>query len=178
MVTTDMGRALTWSEAEKIADHPYVERIFQVPIDPPPVPEGCPRVLTEPVPAPECTDERESPAGKWSEQNEALWSSTPGPHEVGLAIRGGAEACPLPACPPRPNPCPSSEREYEYLKEWNQQSQRCVRDLIAAVGGTATDEVLVIVNAIWGSLTWEQIQIVAEHPHVERISSNAPQPPP
>jgi hypothetical protein len=171
MTTTAIGRALTWEEAERVAAHPYVQNMlpFGSGTDPNQVP-GCPLDTTVPPPVPECSDEREAPDGKWTESSEATWSATPDAHDVTVQVRGAAKNCPAPSCPPPPNACPGSGDVQDYMAEWNWQSQRCVRELIDAVGGVATEERFWIVSIIGATLTWSQIQAVGAHPHVQSIT--------
>ena len=131
----------------------------------------CPVDTTQPIPEPICTSAREPGLSKWSDRDEARWTSTLGPHRVLMRIRGGHAVCPAPTCPTRPNPCPEFEAIQRYSEEWNWQSQRCVRGLIADIGGTASDERFWILNGVSADLSWQQIQVVATHPDVESIGS-------
>jgi hypothetical protein len=179
-VVTAMGRGLTWDEAVKVATHPYIASIFE--IDTGVDQSGdldCPLDTQAPVPGPECTDEREMTADKWTPDSEDAWSASTEANDVIIRVRGVAPVCPAPSCPPQPNTCPQFELEQTYMSEWNWESQRCVRGLIAASGGLATEERFWLINIIVAELTWEQIQIVATHPHVEFIEpSDTGEPPP
>ncbi|HEX6272290.1 MAG TPA: hypothetical protein VFZ53_04600 [Polyangiaceae bacterium] len=177
MTTVATGRALTWEEAERVAAHPYVETMVPFGSGMDPDPAGCPLDTTVPPPVPECGEVREATAGKWTEESEERWSATPDAHDVIVQVRGAARNCPT-SCPPAPNACPSFERQQEYMSEWNWQSQRCVRELIDAVGGTATQERFWLVDMIVATLTWSQIQAVAEHPHVQTIEPESGGEPP
>jgi hypothetical protein len=55
------------------------------------------------------------------------------------------------------------------MERWNWEAQRCVRALIDAVGGTATGERFFIINVLIATLTWDQIQLVGAHPHVQQV---------
>ena len=76
--------------------------------------------------------------------------------------------CPLPACPGREQSCPELEKYLERNEEEARLSQTCVRELIARLGGTTSDEVLAA-GAVLAMLTWEQIQSVAASPEVLHI---------
>jgi hypothetical protein len=176
--TIAIGRALTWDEAERLAAHPYVESMVPFGSGTDPGEPGCPLDTTIPPPVPECSDVREPNAGKWSEESEERWKAMDGADEVGVIVRGAAKVCPIDSCPPRPNECPSFERQMNYMQEWNWQSQSCVRALIEAVGGSASEERTWLVNTINATLTWSQIQAVGAHPHVEGIGPNETGEPP
>ena len=77
--------------------------------------------------------------------------------------------CPLPACPGRTEACPELEKYNQRTEEEARLSQTCVRELIASLGGTVSDEVLSFGNAFQAMLTWEQIQSVAAYPDVVQI---------
>lgn len=117
----------------------------------------CPLDTTFPPPVPECSDVREATAGKWTEESEARWSATPDPHDITILVRGAAPIC------------SEGRLETPYLAEWNWQSQRCVRGLIDAVGGVATDERFWLVDIVIATLSWSQIQAVGAHPDVQSI---------
>jgi hypothetical protein len=173
------GVGLTFEEGQELARHPYVERLwtdsgiqFEEPVD------GCPPDLTKPIPVAVCPAERTAISGKMSEEDQLLFSSGGTmPHDVMIQIAGGAHHCPLEECPD-PQSCPARDAVLARYQAENQESQRCVRALIESEGGMSSPEVFWIVNAFAATLTWEQIQVVATHPHVISIDSNAPAPPP
>ena len=101
------------------------------------------------------------------------------PESVMILVRNAGQVCMLPACQDQAKSCPELEEETEYLREWNWQSQRCVRGLIKELGGRATDERFWLVNALVASLTWPQIQQIGAHPDVQYVeSSESGTPPP
>lgn len=168
--TKAFGIGLTWEEVLRVAENPYVESIWtssdlQVAPEPP---SGCPPVLSAPVPPKICATTTELSEGKISSVDRARWESTGGAHRVLVTVRGGAKVCPLPNCPAA---CDERDRFIARWKEENREAQRCVRDLLMAVGGTAAPEPFWLVNAFDAVLTWEQIQRVAVHPDVERIEA-------
>ena len=68
-------------------------------------------------------------------------------------------------------PCPELDSILDRLLAEHLASQRCIRELIASIGGAA-DPTALLGNSFAAMLTWEQIQVVAAHPHVTRIESN------
>ena len=179
VVQFEFARALTRSEAEVLAAHPYVKELREGPGGTEPTSQaGCPLNTDAPVPKPECNDARESSSGKWTLEDEQVWRESTVPIQVTIQVRNGGKVCPAPACPPTPNPCPERELTQAYLGEWNWQSQSCVRKLISDIGGSATDERFWLISLIGASLTWPQIQEVGSHPHVATIQSTESTAPP
>lgn len=177
--TLAFGLGLTWEEANEVAKHPDVERLwtsdaltFGV------LPDGCPLDYDAPVPLPQCATDTQPITGKFTSADQAQWQQSGVPNEVLIAIRRDRELCPIPACPSRPNPCPERDRYEAYTTQEAGASQTCVRSLIASIGGSATDEVLVLGNSIDAFLSWSQIQTVAAHPDVISIGSRFGGPPP
>jgi hypothetical protein len=48
--------------------------------------------------------------------------------------------------------------------------ERCVRSLVEAVGGIATDECFWIIDVFVVRWSWDQIQVIAAHPRVHRVA--------
>ena len=97
------------------------------------------------------------------------------PAGVMIGVRGGAMVCMLPPCMTRP--CATAESWSQRWQEENRASQRCVRELIAQIGGTAIPDVFGV-NFVAAKLTWSQIQEVAAHPHVSSIEGDGSGTPP
>jgi hypothetical protein len=119
-----------------------------------------------------CTQERTSAAGKFSPADQAIFEASTGSVEVMITVRGGATVSMLPSCPERGTPCPAADAKMSQWMAENLQSQQCVRELIASVGGTPHEEVFWLVDDFVADLTWAQIQIVATHPDVVSIAPN------
>jgi hypothetical protein len=171
------GRGLTWDEATRLAETPLIERIwtsdaiqFEQPTP------GCPLDLTAPIPMVDCTTDQQPIDAKISEADRTLFQATTGSMQVIVSVAGGAHNCPLPACSAQP--CPERDSITSRMLAENLASQRCVRDLIASVGGAADPAAMWLINAFGATLSWEQIQAVAAHPHVVRVESNGGTPPP
>jgi hypothetical protein len=178
--TRAFGIGLTWDEVVALARHPDVETVWAgaglSPSEPPP---GCPPELTAPIPTLTCPDDREPATDKISATDQMTFARATAPVRVGVVVRGGAHICPLPLCPGRAQPC--SDRD-AYIARWEQEareSQRCVRDFIVGIGGSADAEVLWLGNSLGATLTWPQIQQLATHPHVQHIdAADTTAPPP
>jgi hypothetical protein len=139
---------------------------------------GCPPDLTRPLPVTHCPEERTSISGKISEEHQLLFESGGAmPFDVMIMVAGGAHHCPLEACAD-PRSCPPRDAVLSRYQAENRESQRCVRALIESEGGTSSEEVFSIVNAFQATLTWDQIEVVATHPHVVGVEANIPTPPP
>jgi len=169
--TLAFGLGLTWEEANEVAKHPYVDRIwtsdalsFGV------LPDGCPPAYDTPVELPQCSTATQPTTGKFTPADEGKWRASDVPNEVLIAIRRDQELCPRPACPSRDTVCPERDRYDARIAEETKASQSCVRSLIVSIGGSATDEVLAIGNIVDAMLSWSQIQTVAAHPDVISIS--------
>lgn len=163
------GMMLTWEEAALVAEHPYVERIWtspalQQPVEMPTCPPNPHAVIPEPL----CDAVREPSAGKIELRSQSIFEAAMGSSvEVAIKVRGGAEICPLDSC--AENSCASAEEVQTFWAQQNLASQKCVRDLIAALGGDADPETFWLVNSLVAKLTWAQIQVVATHPDVSKI---------
>ncbi len=174
------GQGLTWEEAVEVARHPYVESIWTasgVQFEPPPAP-GCPPDLGQPVPTRTCPTARESAGGKISAEDMRKLAQTTGPQRMDVGVRGGARICPLPECPSGQRTCSARDSYADRWQAENAEAQRCVRQLITAIGGRADAEVFWIVNHFFADLTWDQIQQVATHPDVENIQPSGDGTPP
>ena len=119
----------------------------------------------------ECTTEREDVAGKITDADRARLESAAGPSQVVIVANGGARNCPLPSCSVAP--CAQRESIVSRMLAENLASQRCIRDLIAAIGGTADPGSSYLVNMFVATLTWSQSLAVAAHPHVARVESDS-----
>lgn len=171
-VTTAFGLGLTWEEVLETAKHPFVERIWTSPaLSFGVLPEGCPPDYDAPVEPPLCSTAIEDTSGKYSESDQATWEALDGEIEVVVSIRREQSLCPRPACPGREEQCPELDKYQAWADEESTASQLCVRELIHFIGGTASDEVLVLGNSLSATLTWEQIQTLAAHPDVVQIVS-------
>ena len=169
------GLGLTLEEVNKIARHPYVDRVWTSETltfdDPPP---GCPSNYDAPANAQECPTTRDSASGKFTSADaQAIWESSNGPHDVLIAVRRENSLCPRPDCPDRAQGCPELDRYTQHLEHEARASQSCVRAFIVTIGGSVSDEVFVLGNGLMATLTWPQIQAVSTHPHVISISSRS-----
>jgi hypothetical protein len=115
---------------------------------------------------------------KFSAANAARWQASQAPNDVLISVTEGAHVCRLPECPSGEKGCPAVNTLINFWEEEDRAAQACVRDAIAAVGGSASPEVLGLINAFEAMLTWDQLQIIARHPHVESIESNQGDSPP
>ena len=131
----------------------------------------CPPDVTLPIPTRTCPTARDSGAGKLMGQ----FPQDGSPIVVVVGVSGAAPVCPIATCR---GGCPEQTSITDFWAAENFASQTCVRDFISAVGGTATDERFWIVDALVATLTWDQIQVVATHPHVTSIEPNMGGPPP
>lgn len=164
------GLELTWDESMGIAKHPFVETLWTTPgLAIASAGSGCPPDFSVPVAPVECTSDRESPDGKLSSAARNALEGTSGPQQVVIRVRGGATICTLPECPGPPSPCPERDMYTALWQAQNAESQHCVRALITEVGGTSEPTVEWLVNFISATLTWDQIQVIASHPHVLSI---------
>jgi hypothetical protein len=130
----------------------------------------CPPDVILPIPPRVCPTSRDLGAGKLQGQ-----FPKDGPVDVMISVSGAAPVCAVPVCR---GGCPAQTTLTDYWAAENFATQKCVRDLIDAVGGTSTPEQFWLVDALVATLTWEQIQIVATHPHVLEIDPNVGGPPP
>jgi hypothetical protein len=172
------GFGLTFEEARQLSRHPYVERLWTAPaIQFEQTVPGCPPDLTTPIPEVVCPSGSTPISGKINDADRILFS-TGGTtlFEVNIGVEGEATHCPLDAC--SRNPCPSRDAVLARLLAENLASQRCVRELIASLGGTSSPEGFAISNSFQATLNWGQIQVVAAHPQVTSIGANVAAPPP
>jgi hypothetical protein len=132
----------------------------------------CPPDVSLPIPTRICPAARESGTSKLM----GTFPEDGSPVVVVVQVSGGALVCDVGSC--RDGNCPLQMATWDYWEGENFASQRCVRDLIASVGGTATSERFWLVDMLVASLTWEQIRTVAMHPHVTSIAPNQGGPPP
>jgi hypothetical protein len=132
----------------------------------------CPPDVSLPIPTRICPAARESGTSKLMGQ----FPQDGSPIVVVVGVSGGAPVCDVGSC--RDGNCPQQMAIWDYWAAENFASQRCVRDLIESVGGTSTPERFWIVDMLVATLTWEQIQAVATHPHVTSIEPNQGGPPP
>lgn len=177
--TLAFGRGLTWEEASAVAKHPFVKRLWTSDgLSFGTLPEGCPLDYEGPVVLPDCPSSTEASSDKFTSAAAAKWQASSGEaNEVVIAVRRDQQLCPPPACPGRGTTCPELERYHARVAEESQASQSCVRSLVSSIGGSASDEVLVLGNAFSATLTWEQIQTVAGHPDVIHIDPRFGDPP-
>ena len=178
MTVKAFGFGLTWEEATQVAEHSAVESIwtasgiqFEQPLRP-----GCPPDLTAPVLTVECTTTREPTDGKISDADRMRFVQTSGFMEVLITVKGGGTICMLPPC--SAPPCLERDSIISHWTAQNLASQRCVRELVTSLGGAGRPETLWLTDAFVATLTWDQIQLVAGHPHVKQIESNGGTPPP
>jgi hypothetical protein len=115
-----------------------------------------------------CPLTRDSGSGKILDAERARFARTAGPIEVLILAVGGAVHGPLPPCDRQ---CPERESIFAGWAAENLASQRCVRELIAAVGGSSDPTSSWLINSFGAALTWNQIQSVATHPQVLRIEA-------
>jgi hypothetical protein len=164
------GLALTWEEAIGLAKHPFVETLWTTPgLAIASTGSGCPPDFNVPVAPVECPSDRESVDGKISPTARTTLEGTSGPQNVNIRVRGGATICALPQCPGPDSPCPERDMYTTLWQAQNAESQHCVRALVSQIGGTSDPTVEWLVNFFSATLTWEQVQLVAAHPHVSGI---------
>lgn len=165
-----LGLGLTRAEAYQIARHPYVQRIWTSAALSFETQAACfggdqPLIV-------ECTEARESTVGKYDAAAEAHWRAATMPNFVLISLRRSLPLCAAPAC----NSCPERDAFNERLIERFGEAQACVRNLIAAVGGSAAEEPSLAGDAFTALLTWDQIQVVAAHPDVGSIQAESVSP--
>jgi hypothetical protein len=131
----------------------------------------CPPDVSLSIPTRICPTAREPGAGKLDGQ----FAQDGSPIDVIIVVSGAATVCEIASCR---GGCPEQTLVTDYWAAENFASQKCVRDLIDSVGGASTPERFWIVDAFVATLTWEQIQVVATHPHVVDIAPNLGAPPP
>jgi hypothetical protein len=168
------GVNITRAEATELAKHPYVDHLELLPDGQGshPLQPGCPPDLEAPIVEPDCTDQRESTAGKISQVLlDARADACTESFSVAVAARNGAQYCQLPECPGEPAPCPERDAWENRWHEENIASQKCVRQALEALGGTVEGE-STFTNNFYTHLDWEQLEALASHPHVEIISEN------
>jgi hypothetical protein len=169
------GRGLTWDEARRIAQHPYVARVWTT--------AGltyetgtCPADLSTAIRPSDCPTRQEPFEGKINLRDLMKFQSTPGPFSVLVGVAGGAGDCALPSCPGRA--CPERDAIIALWTQENLASQQCVRALIGSVRGQASPATFWLINSFEATLSWPQIQTVAAHPQVTAIEDNVPGAPP
>jgi hypothetical protein len=126
-----------------------------------------------------CPSAREPIDGKLSDSDRQQWQRSVEPQSVLIVVRDGAMLCPPPECPGPERSCPERDRLLARWQAENAVSQRCVRNLVAAVGGEASSESFGFINVFEATLTWSQIQQVAAHPsvqHIDAAQTNTPPP--
>jgi hypothetical protein len=172
VVVKAFGLGLTWDEALGISRHPFVESMWTAPGLEIASTSMCPPDLSSPIQPVACSTDRESPNGKVSAAAVTLSMGSSAPQPVLITVRGGATSdCPLPQCPNRDQPCPAQELYTSRLQSENAESQHCVRELIAQIGGTSDPEVSWLSNVFGATLTWSQVQLIAAHPHVSNVDA-------
>ena len=87
-----------------------------------------------------------------------------------VSVAGGARNCRSGLFLPSRVP---SGQHYEPNAGGDFASQRCVRDLIASLGGAADPAAMWLIDTFGATLTWEQIQAVAAHPTSSASSPRA-----
>ncbi len=112
----------------------------------------------------------ESGDGKISDGDRMRFASAIGTVDVIISVRGGATPCTLDPC--SAPPCPSRDSAINLWTAQNLATQRCVRELIAGIGGVAEPDTFWLINGFVATLSWAQIQTVATHPDVRLIESN------
>jgi len=167
---SSQAMTLDWDEAQLVAGHPYVERIWTSPGLMQPQESACPPDLSTPIATKTCVSETEAGDGKFDAHNRQIFESTVDPLSVMLKIDGGATVCALDSC--SREPCPSSTAVQERWVQENLESQKCVRDQIKSLGGASSPEAFWLTNSFTATLTWAHIQTVAMNPDVLRIESN------
>ncbi len=172
-VTLVLGQGVTWDEAVLLAAQPTVADIRTydgLSFDPPP-PLGCPPDLEEPIPVIACTDARDPIDSKFFPAALPVLEQATSPLDVEITVTGGAPSCPQAAC--STPPCPDVEEPTSWMTAMNLASQRCVRDLIASVGGTTNPDADWLVDSFEAWLTWSQMQTVAAYPTVTSIEPSS-----
>jgi len=121
--------------------------------------------------SPTCSSETEAVAGKFTADDEARWQASAVVNDVLIAVQRESQITPAPSCPDGEKGCPELDAYLADLQEKARASQACVRQLIASIGGTASDEVFTFGNSLQALLTWPQLQTVAASIDVISISS-------
>jgi hypothetical protein len=166
--TMAFALGLTWEEAVEAAKHPGIQRIWTSEgLSLGELPEGCPPDYDAPVASPECSSASDPTTNKFTAEAAAEWQAASGPNEVIVGVRDDQPVCPAPACPGRAVDCPELDRYVSWTTKVAIASQSCVRELIVAIGGSASAEVHT--GSIAALLTWSQIQELVTHPEVVRI---------
>ncbi len=164
------GLGIDWAEAMELAKHPYVESIWSSPdLQFATATAGCPPDLQSPIHPTSCNPARESAEGKITPVAQARFRQSVGLEHIQISVAAGATICPLPLCPGRAEACPEREAIMARWKAENLESQRCVRGLIDALGGTSSPDVSWLVNWFDATLPGPQVEVLATHPHVLRI---------
>lgn len=175
------GAGLTWAEIMALGTHPKVASIWTssgLGFDE--MPEGCPPSYESSMDDAACPEANDAMDEKLSQQDTARWSAEPtAVFDVLIAVRKPYTVCPRPACPGSNNQCPERDEFDAWLQGVSDASQTCVRELVASVGGAASEESHSVGNSFPAKLTWSQIQAVAAHPDVVSIvSALGGEPPP
>jgi hypothetical protein len=140
--------------------------------------DSCPPDTTKPIPVTLCPAGNEPMAGKLSPADLATLSASPHAVPVLVTVAGGADVCALPSCATSTRECPTHDDAIVYWQRKNLASQRCVRERVAAIGGSTGGDPYWIVNSFEAVLTWPQIQLLATHPHVLSIEAGGTGAPP
>lgn len=180
IISRAFGVELNWNEMRAASRHPYVRAIWSSSgLSVGELPAGCPPAYDEPVLEPACDQSSEGFDSKLDDDAIALWSAEPTTaFDVHVAVVKNYAVCPRPACPGTANQCAERDRYNLWLEQASRTSQACVRSLIAEIGGDAFDDSFAVGNSFPATLTWEQIQTVAGHPHVVSVSATSSPPPP
>ena len=188
MATRPVSVQSRGSEARPVGDrHAHVDDLDLEVVDPvdeqaatPPITSNTDSSapgLDSSAPAPGCPTAQEPTDGKIIDADRMRFEAAGGSMVVLISVEGGTQVGPLPACP-TDRSCPERDAAISRMEQENLASQGCVRALITSIGGNADPTTLWLVDAFTATLTWDQIQIVAGHPHVIHIESNGGSPPP
>ena len=171
-VTSALAMTLDWDEVQRVAQHPWVQRIWTSSglMQPEPADPQCPPDLGSPIPPKTCSDEVEPIDGKFDKHNREILKSAQGEIEVAIQVTGGAKVCSLDTCAVKP--CDSSAAIEDRWRQENLESQKCVRAKITELHGVSSPDTTWLVNSFIAKLTWEQIKSVASCPDVLKIESN------
>lgn len=159
---SEFAAALTAGEACKLAAHPDVQAIRMSASS---MSGSSSPVAHELHPGP-CPEANDAIEGKLVEEE---FSQGREAQVVLVSVTGGADYRVLDVeCPGGTRDCPERAAALDEVNAANLESQRYVRDHIAAIGGEVSDEVLG--SVLIATLNWAQVVSTAAHPHVWNIS--------
>ena len=94
-----------------------------------------------------------------------------------IGVNGGPKVCTLPTCTGSGRTCPERDAQIALLEAKVAKAQACVRTLIESLGAPKPESFW-LGNSMAALLTWDQIEMVAAHPHVTQIEASLTDTPP